>query len=306
MANLGQFVEIGQGHAHQREQIRWTRRAYILDTQTLRLDLLSAAKDEIRAHYDTYVGRLDTLLVVDALLWPFALASLQFAQEFVPQAAEDCPTCVEAENPWMVWLWVWIVGMILVLPFWSILMIIRCKLKLDGWLEFSLANLNQERRMTVAGSPAELLPDKDAGEAMHQEMEQVVSHLGGFIVEYQDHFARVWSVECKGLVDTATALLWLSAVNAIALTALMIWIWMVNRPGEQTAAPYIFAMVIFVGFSVPAIYIVSRRCRRTWEGAGWDISMAVPSTRGEGATVTDAGNPLRDDASARREPLLAR
>ena len=33
LANFGQFVEIGQGHAHQREQIRWSRRGYTLDAE---------------------------------------------------------------------------------------------------------------------------------------------------------------------------------------------------------------------------------------------------------------------------------
>merc|ERR1719463_971048 len=98
LANVSQFAEIYQGHAHQREQIRWTRRNYALDSQALKIDLLGAARDDVRGTYDTYVERLDSLLLLNALLLPFALNTLQFSDQFVPGL--DCKTeeCIEVKH----------------------------------------------------------------------------------------------------------------------------------------------------------------------------------------------------------------
>ena len=100
--NVGQVVEIGQSHVHQKEQarvsnkkrcvnsrksflgtriaptpvgrsfgsaqVRWARRAYQLESQSVRLDVFDHVKEEIRSHHDTYMGRIDVLLLVLALL----------------------------------------------------------------------------------------------------------------------------------------------------------------------------------------------------------------------------------------------
>lgn len=303
LANVGQFVEIGQGHAYQREQIRWTRRAYMLDTQALRLDLLGNAKDEIRAHYDTYVSRTDTLLLVDALLWNFALASLQFAEEFVPQKKGDCDYCIEASHPWLIKLWVVLVGLTLVLPFWSILMLIRCKSKLDNWLEVSLASLNRERRMTVTGVEHAGRSEQEQQAKAQLEIEEVINRLGGFIIRYQDHFSQIWNVECGKLYGAATTLLWLSAVNAISLVSFMFWFYVVNWQANPWKVHYHFVFVMGMGMILPAAYVLWSR-RRIVEP---DIDLVMPSLDEPKASRQPFPDPRRQDLQQRtaREPLLA-
>eukprot|EP00913_Durusdinium_trenchii_P024841 g23316.t1 len=110
LANLGQFVEIGQGQAFQREQMQWARRAYCLDSRALRIDLLNAVKEDTE----------DTLLVVHTLLLTFALATLQYSDQFVP--VSGCVECEENEHPWLVTCWVYAVSGILILPFWGIVL----------------------------------------------------------------------------------------------------------------------------------------------------------------------------------------
>merc|ERR1740117_2604821 len=119
LADAGGVARAVQGRLYQKENVSWIRRNYVLDTQAMRLDLLSSAKDEIRAHYETYLTRLDTLLLVTALLWPFGLASLQFSDEFIPQTEDVCGYCIEAKHPWLISVWVWLVDIILFLPMWS-------------------------------------------------------------------------------------------------------------------------------------------------------------------------------------------
>ncbi|CAE7503336.1 unnamed protein product [Symbiodinium pilosum] len=133
LANLGQFVEIGQGQAFQREQMQWARRAYCLDSRALRIDLLNAVKEDVRDHHQTYASRIDTLLLVHTLLLTFALATLQYSDQFVP--VSGCVECEENEHPWLVTCWVYAVSGILILPFWGIVMLIWSKLQLDHWLE---------------------------------------------------------------------------------------------------------------------------------------------------------------------------
>lgn len=269
LGSVAQFVEIGQGHAHQQEQLRWTRRCYVLDTQTLRLDLLSAAKGEIRAHYDIYVGRLDTFLLINALLMPFGLASLQFSGPFILRNGEDgsCDdafggTCIEAEHKWIITFWSWLVALILIFPFWSILMLIRCKLKLDSWLERSLASLNRERRITINNAQGQINANgsKSKEETVHEEMEQVVSRLGGFIVHYQDQFARIWNMECNSMVIAAVVLLWTSAAMAVILVSVMFWIFLYNRTGHQHSSHIHFIAVNALGVAIPVVYIIWHFC----------------------------------------------
>ena len=44
--------------------------------------------------------------MVLALIWPFALNTIQFSDPFVPESEADCPECVEAKHTWLVGLWV--------------------------------------------------------------------------------------------------------------------------------------------------------------------------------------------------------
>merc|ERR1712007_27319 len=100
----GQFVEIGQGQAHQREATRWARKNYALDTQALKIDLLGDTREDIRRTYDTYIERLDTLLLLNAIILPFALQTLQFSDQFVPGfacAVNPDTYCLVAQYPWL-------------------------------------------------------------------------------------------------------------------------------------------------------------------------------------------------------------
>eukprot|EP00928_Gymnodinium_smaydae_P003111 TRINITY_DN11113_c0_g3_i1.p1 TRINITY_DN11113_c0_g3~~TRINITY_DN11113_c0_g3_i1.p1 ORF type:complete len:487 (+),score=81.64 TRINITY_DN11113_c0_g3_i1:165-1463(+) len=261
--NIGQVAELGQNHVHQKEQIHWTKRNYHLDAQSLRLDALDHAKEEIRSHYDTYAGRIDTLLLVLALIWPFSLNTIQFSDPFVPKAPELCEDeCVEQDHPWLIYAWVGLMGLILILPFWGILMLIRCKLKLDKWLEYSLAGLNRERREIVSSSYV-TLQDSCSGDKMQElmqkqddETEKIVYRLVNVVLEYQEYLAKIWTAECGFLVHASTMLLWISAAMALGLTSLSMWIFLANTHGVYANASSGFGALIVSGVLAPLVYIV--------------------------------------------------
>jgi len=254
VANVGQFVEIGQGHAHQREQIRWTRRNYALDSQALKIDLLGAARDDVRGTYDTYVERLDSLLLLNALLLPFALNTLQFSDQFVPGLdCKDADHCIEVQHPWLQTLWVYLVGIDLFVPFWSILILLQCKKKLDSWLQQTLDDLQRMRKLIITNDvPDNNAWSKESEEALLAEQKRVVACLGGFIVDYQDLFMELWNSECRPMVNLATKMLWCSATIAITLTAFMFWIYLVDRQNDNYDEWH-FGIISVIGLSVPMI-----------------------------------------------------
>jgi len=264
LENVAQVAQIGQSRAQHNEQIWWARRSYLLDTQSVRLDALDHAKEEIKSHYDTYVGRIDTLLLVLALIFPFALNVIQFSDPFVPTTAEACPDCIESEYKWLVWIWACLIGVVLVLPFWGILMLIRCKLRLDKWLEISLAGLHAQRTKVVAVSrPSQSWltqseTDETARAERDEETEQIVYKLVTMVLGYQEYLATQWNDELGQLVWASTALLWLSASAALLLTALSMWIFLVNKGDEHTVASYYFAAILSAGLAVPVMYMAWR------------------------------------------------
>mmetsp|Transcript_8401 Transcript_8401/g.18244 ORF Transcript_8401/g.18244 Transcript_8401/m.18244 type:complete len:390 (+) Transcript_8401:171-1340(+) len=295
LANLGQLVDIGQGQAHHREQIWWTRRNYALDAQALKIDLLGAARDDVRGTYDTYIERLDTLLLLNALLLPFALNTLQFSDEFVPKTENDadCNDCIEARHPWLGYVWVYLVAACLILPFWALLLLLRCKMDLDRWLQHTLDSLQALRRDMIAPSrvSAEVVATaagrrgaeaaRQKQEELAEEQEHVVAQLGSFIVEYQDMFTEVWGGHCAPMVFWATRLLWMSACLAIALTGHMFTIFLANRRGEQREAADHFFVLFCAGLGLPVVVYAWSRCRSPWP--------APPqSERSDPTNVTDA------------------
>lgn len=304
VANVGQFVEIGQGHAHQREQIRWSRRNYSLDSQALKIDLLGAARDDVRGTYESYVERLDSLLLLNALLLPFALNTLQFSGQFVPglncMDRNDPNTCIEVKYAWVHTFWVYQVGIDLFIPFWSILILLNCKQKLDSWLQKTLDDLQRMRRMIISNDPPENAAwSKAAEESMAAEQKRIVACLGGFIVDYQDLFMDLWKSECAPLVAAATVLLWSSATVAIILTAFMFWVYLVDREHVDNGDDWHFLGITFVGFLIPIVYFVRSWRRKPTRTPSFNSVAA-------GATQSNGELPVHDGTTVARMPSLRR
>ena len=145
-------------------------------------------------------------------IWPFALNAIQFSDPFIPQTEFQCAHCIEVKHKWIVFLWMTLLGAILVLPFWGILMLIRCRLKLDAWLEYSLARLSQARRgMKITPQTKMGSTRNEDDEDDHDDTKDIVCRLVNMVAECQEYLGLMWTEECSWLVHTSTSLLWISA-----------------------------------------------------------------------------------------------
>jgi len=192
----------------------------------------------------------------------------------------------------------------LALPFWSILLLLRCKVWLDEWLQHTLDQLQELRREIVSQTgPSPVTHTKE--ERIAAEQEQTVSRLGGFIVEYQDLFADLWAHHCANLLHLATRLLWSSVWVSIVLVSFMMWLFLVNRKGEQNVAHWHFMLLTFVGLLVPlAVYPLMKGQRaavpaRTMAPLG-NFSNPLPPTaprRSSSIQSSNANTPVNDPLS---------
>eukprot|EP00441_Pelagodinium_beii_P044043 CAMPEP_0197651374 /NCGR_PEP_ID=MMETSP1338-20131121/32240_1 /TAXON_ID=43686 ORGANISM="Pelagodinium beii, Strain RCC1491" /NCGR_SAMPLE_ID=MMETSP1338 /ASSEMBLY_ACC=CAM_ASM_000754 /LENGTH=363 /DNA_ID=CAMNT_0043225993 /DNA_START=48 /DNA_END=1139 /DNA_ORIENTATION=- len=313
--NVGQIGEFVQGHRQQKEQIQWARRAYRLECQSVRLDVFDHVKEEIRSHHATYMGNIDTLLLVMAIIWPFALNTIQFSDPFVPETGRQCQDCIEHDYKFLMMTWVLLIGVILILPFWGILMLIRCKLKLDKWLEYSLARLNHARRENNGTKPATLPSrDKDLEEGLQEHPEELTNNLVNVMGECQEYLAALWKDECGWLVHISTSLLWVSSTAALMLTALSMWLYLVNKGGRTTHAAHLFASIVATGLVAPIVYVLCQRSRQSFpeppSGHGEpftlasSISSAAPSSQERMKRAASLRN-LSDDMRGLSDDSLA-
>jgi len=260
-SGLGDSAKAGREPATaQREQMEWAQRAYRLDTRTLRIDILNAVKEDVRDHHHSYASRIDTLLLLHTLLLTFALATLQFSGQYVPQSGKSCSYCVEVKYPVLVPIWVFLIGLILVLPFWCIMMLIWCKLRLDSWLRKSVHPLNRELRETLAGDVSYVCGGHSIEETAELEMEcmeQAVERLHSFVEEHQDAFAEIWTGECEAMMKMTTTFLWVNAVVAVTITAGMFWMFLSNHLDTPFVADAFVAMV-GGGMLFPFVYMLFR------------------------------------------------
>jgi len=303
LANMGQIVEMGQSHVYQKEQISWARRAYRLDKHAMRIDLLSAAKEDIRDHYETFASRIDTMLLVHTLLFTFALATLQFSDQFVLKTKSECPHCLEVRFHWLEYIWVFLIGVMLIFPFWSMVSTVWCKLQLDNWLEKNVATLNHQFRSTLRGrslhSAVAPLPRSMPVEAEADEAEQqYIDELAQFVVLYQWEFNQLWNAECSFLIRTSTRLLWISSTVAVLLTAMTFGLWLANRPGQDMAVVGIFIAIVLGGIFVPATYAmrVVRRRRRVALATGDATGLRRPVAQVRSETCNGVGRHFPPEA----------
>lgn len=264
ISNVGQLFGLAQNQVQQGENIRWNRRNWKLDGQALRTDLLCTARDDTRHTYDTYSKQIDTLMELTTFVLPFALSIVQLSDQYTPQTADSCydngvEPCVEVDHPWLIILWIYIYGVTLILPFWGLLMLLRCKIRLDSWLQYTVDDLHELRleilgevRNRTAGSDVKISIPTDA---KIEEQEQVITRVGDFIVASQDRFVDTWDAHCAPLVYWATRLLWASVTMAVGMTSFLFWLFLANRHGQQHPLHAHAAVGLSAGLLAPIVVV---------------------------------------------------
>lgn len=260
-ANLGQLMQNSYWsrrgfeqaqHLHQ-EQVVWNRRAYCLDTRALRINILTAVKEDARDHHQTHAGMIETLLLVHTLILTFALATIQYSGHFMPSTSSG----LENIHPSLVWTWAILVALVLILPFWSILMLILTKLRLDRWLKGVISKLTVES-ILGRGTQQDLGPLSNLGDA--ELMDEAEATVDCITFDYAQSFKRVWGTECDWMIWLSVQLLWLSCAIAILITGGMFWLYLVdNMESTHHHIGTLFMGVIAAGLSLPLLPAVVLR-----------------------------------------------
>lgn len=266
IAGLGQLVEIGQGHAHQKETVRWARKNYMLDAQALKIDLLRAARQDVRSTFDTYSERVGNLLLLNALLLTFGLSTLQISTQFIPGLS--CPSnavsakldpedyCIELRHKWLLTIWVYLTGYNIFAPFWSILILLCSKKQLDRWLERTLEALQQTRKMIINDGANISTWTAEQEDELSNEQKRAVAQLGAFIVEEQDMFMDLWLSEVAPQVSLATYILWSSATAGVVLTLYMCAMYFYDNPIGDRKESSFFSVLSVIGLAIPVVALV--------------------------------------------------
>mmetsp|Transcript_17366 Transcript_17366/g.40503 ORF Transcript_17366/g.40503 Transcript_17366/m.40503 type:complete len:315 (+) Transcript_17366:154-1098(+) len=289
IGNVAQVGKFGYATNNQEETVSWARRGFKLDSQAFCLDALDHAKEEVKSSYRTYVERISSVLLVLALIWPWGLSIIQYSDCFVPRREGKDSHDLETEHPWLIHVWVFLAGCILVLPFWGILMLLHCKLKLDKWLETALASVKMKgNELVVMAGLAEPEPQGPSlgfspRLTFGSRRRRAVSPTGvpkttsaavlegnnsglalvNLSLQYQEYLGEIWNGECRILVQASTSLLWLSVVAALLLVSVSFWMFLHDTGGllGEPAAPFLVVVLTF-GCAVPLVYIQ----RQHWKG----------------------------------------
>jgi hypothetical protein len=278
VSNLGQLVEIGQGHSHQREQIRWTKRGFAADSQALKVSLLGAARDDIRGTYDSYVERLDSLLLLTGILFTTALSLIQFSNNFMPGLTcldrKDAEDCIEVRFPWLLTVWTYLIAIDLFLPLYSLCALLYCKRKLETWLQHTLYRLQQMRKDIVITDIRDTTAAQE--EEMAEDQKRIVAEMGDFIVRSQDSFLAGWNADCALHASATHWLLFFSVFISEILVAFMVWVYLADRVSSESYDHIHFAVISIVGFALPSSFFIidgfAKKNRRAFSCSSVPIS----------------------------------
>lgn len=263
IGNLAQLSINGQGFASKKAQIKWCKRGILLDLDNLRHDLLTAAREDMRCPYDCCTERIDGLLVLAGFILPFALSITQFSGEFLPKYRHnedpglECPDCIEAEHPFVIYIWVLLVAGALSFSLITIYLLVSCRMKLNVWLASSLQDLNSLRHELEdhSGFDANIVSGEAAERIITVEQKRIVTSLGLCTVKCRDRFSHYWSAHGQKKCEWATRTLWFSVYNSVALAASMAWAHVRNRSDSAETAHFHFAAIVILGLAVSLLWI---------------------------------------------------
>lgn len=138
-------AQILQDHHYHQDEMRWNRRAFNLDSQALNLELVNTIRDDLRDLISQRAQQIDNVLLVNTLLFSFSFGFVCEGTFPVSRTTSPCPPGGEASfltngclrwYPTDFWLRLYVTMMVLtfVLPFWSIWFALECKSGLDAFL----------------------------------------------------------------------------------------------------------------------------------------------------------------------------
>jgi hypothetical protein len=233
-AGAGLFADVGgmvQAHLQLEEQLRWTQKQYRLDILSFSMDMLSQVKDEVKDLYECFSQRVDNLLVVHTLLLSLGFGVLQYSDAFYPgQYVWD--------TRWLQKLFLVAFAIIqalgIVIPFLAVSALVRCKQKLENWLDDSLRELHQEfefkicrdGRMKPGPGAADLEADLHRTDLLDRQRDELIARIAGLVGKYHTSFDTMWRTECLGLYLLSSNLFWWAIVLTVSDVAMQMGVYL--------------------------------------------------------------------------------
>lgn len=224
----GGFV---QAELHQQQQLAWTQKQYRLDILSFAIDMLTQVKEEVKDLYGCYSGRIDNMLVVHTLFLTLGFAVLGYNESMFPRNVLAPDENYFGKRVWLFFFAV-IQALSLVMPFWSVASLVRCRQHLDTWLDDSLRRLHNEFSMNMenegganeSGGRITQTPDQ-----LDIERETLIRNIARLVSTYNDSFNEMWRERCSRSYERACSLLWVVVVLATMDCAMQMSVFMKHR-----------------------------------------------------------------------------
>lgn len=213
---FGQGLDLMQGEMHQTEQVLWTQKQYRLDVFSFTIDILDKTKDEIRDLYDCYSGRIDTLMVLHTLLLTLGFAVMGYNDTMFPRNTIMEDQNITLRKAWLVcFASVQATGMIM--PLWAIACLVKCRQRLESWLDDSLRSLHKQLTTKMQGREA-LQEERRVADSKTLDVlrEKNLKEVVGLLSQCHEKFDEMWEDNCKGPYRVASMLLWCNVILAVA------------------------------------------------------------------------------------------
>ena len=231
-AGAGLFADVGgmvQAHLQLEEQLRWTQKQYRLDILSFSMDMLSQVKDEVKDLYECFSQRVDNLLVVHTLLLSLGFGVLQYSDAFYPgQYVWDTRW---AQKVFLVSFAI-VQALGIIIPFLAVSALVRCKQRLENWLDDSLRELHQEfefkicRDGRVKTEPHAAEADLHRTDLLDQQRDELIARIAGLVGKYHTSFDTMWRTECLGLYLLSSNLFWWAIVLTVTDVAMQMGVYL--------------------------------------------------------------------------------
>eukprot|EP00930_Biecheleria_cincta_P074395 TRINITY_DN61607_c0_g1_i1.p1 TRINITY_DN61607_c0_g1~~TRINITY_DN61607_c0_g1_i1.p1 ORF type:complete len:354 (+),score=45.43 TRINITY_DN61607_c0_g1_i1:69-1064(+) len=212
---FGSGLEMIQAEAHQEEQSFWAQKQYRLDVFSFTIDILDKTKDEVRDLYDCYSGRIDTLMVLHTLLLTLGFAVMGYNDTMFPRN-----TIMEGQNLALRKIWLVFFATVqatgMIMPLWAIACLVKCRQRLESWLDESLRKLHKQLTCKMTEREALQAETHTDVKRLDEMREKNLTGVVALLSSCHEEFDEMWQESCQGPYRVASWLLWCNVILAVA------------------------------------------------------------------------------------------
>lgn len=246
---VSSVADLAQSQLHQNEQINEARKAYRLSLFALALDILSKCREEVKDLFESYSNRIDNYMVVHTLLLSLGFAALQYSDSMMPSPQA---------HPGMLFIFISLFALSMVMPFFSVVALLRVRTNLNHWCDDIMKELNRE--MTLGFHYVERNGQSRTSQEHSAESVQIdlIKELGGLLSRCSESCDKMWRQRCKKWYDLAGHMFWICLVMNLMLVGIMMGNYFDFKYEEKWITPY-FGTLLIVGAVASSIFLCPMR-----------------------------------------------